>query len=97
METEKFDWGSTRRVLMSILTPLLAVISAKVGHDLAPTLDNFMLVLDAIMAASGPLYAVFSNIRAMLADKHDKDVAVAQAQLGPMAQEVAGVASQVKP
>ena len=34
-------------------------------------------ILDAIMAASGPLYALVSNVRAMLVDKHNKDVEVA--------------------
>lgn len=98
MDPNKFDWGSTRRVLMSVLTPLLAVVSAKVGHDLAPALDNTMAVLDAIVAASGPLYALVSNIRAILGDHHDAKVEVAKLAAAPGSLvEQSQVASQVKP
>lgn len=78
-----FDWGSTRRVLMSILTPLAAMAAAKwdFSADKATGLvDQGLGVVDLILAASGPVYAFVSNLRAMLADHHDAKVAVAQAQ-----------------
>lgn len=92
-----FDWGSTRRVLMSILTPLAAMAAAKWGFsaDKATGLvDQGLGVVDLILAASGPVYAFVSNIRAMLADHHDAKVAIAEAQ-GPQAPAPAPTAPPV--
>lgn len=80
MEPTKFDWGSTRRSLMSILTPLLSMAAARWGWDpekSSDLLNNVFLIADAVLAASGPLYAVISNIRAMKKDSHAKEVTVA--------------------
>jgi len=74
----KFDWGSTRRVIASIATPLMALLALR-GIDVAPAVESTLNVNDAIVAASGPLYALVSNLRAMLKDHHTAKVSVVSA------------------
>ena len=73
MET-KFDWGSTRRTIASIATPLIALLALR-GIDVAPAFESTLTIIDAIVAASGPLYALASNLRAMLRDYHSAKLA----------------------
>ena len=77
MET-KFDWGSTRRTIASIATPLIALLALR-GIDVGPAFQSTLTVVDAIVAASGPLYALASNLRAMLKDYHAAKVSVVSA------------------
>jgi hypothetical protein len=78
-----FDWGSTRRTLMSVLPPLLAMGLARWGWDaekVGATLNQVFTIVDVVLALSGPLYALGSQIRATLSDHHDAKVEVAAVQ-----------------